>query len=437
MPRADRRVIGYGADVDDTRRSGSGTGVLAPYLDVFRTPYSVKMVLFGFVGRLPLSMVGLGSVLLVQSYTGSYGLGGGVAATGAVTTALLGPVIGRLADSLGQRRVLFPVLAVHVIGGVTFLFATRSQNGPHPWPLWVMFVAAGIAGAALPPISSMIRTRWSYVLRGSPRLPTALAFESVTDELVFIIGPVLVTFLSTTGHTTSGIVTAFTLAVVGSLLFASQVRTEPPPSGHHPRHGPLAIRTPGLRVLCVVGMAVGAILGVLEVGLVAFADKVDRMALSGLLIAALAVGSMLSGVLWGLIPWRVELRRRLVWTLSLLSLGTVPLLFIPNIWLMVGFTFVAGTAVSPSLISAFTLTERLVPARAVTEGFTWLGTAVGLGVALGAGLSGKLVDVFGANPAFGVATAAAAVAAVVVAGGQRVLDEGELVRSVADDGHSV
>src|SRR5215211_263261 len=80
--------------------------VANPYLKVLRTPHALPMVLAAFVGRLPLSMVGLGSVLLIASETGSYGLGGAVAAAGAVTTALSGPLIGRLADTFGQRRVL-------------------------------------------------------------------------------------------------------------------------------------------------------------------------------------------------------------------------------------------------------------------------------------------------------------------------------------------
>ena len=89
-----------------------------PYLQVLRTPHALPMVLAAFIGRLPLSMVGLGCVLLVASETGSYGYGGAVAAAGAVTTALAGPVLGRLADSHGQRRVLLPVLAVFVVSGV-------------------------------------------------------------------------------------------------------------------------------------------------------------------------------------------------------------------------------------------------------------------------------------------------------------------------------
>src|SRR3954452_12009546 len=170
------------------------------------------MVLAAFIGRLPLSMVGLGSVLLVQDYTGSYGLGGAVAAAGAVTAAIAGPVVGRLADTHAQRRGLFWVLGVFVVSGALFLTSVRDD-----WPLWSVFLTAGAAGASLPPVASMIRVRWTYLLRGTPRLPTALAMESVVDEFVFIVGPVLVTFLSTTGHTTSGVVTAFTLAAVGGL----------------------------------------------------------------------------------------------------------------------------------------------------------------------------------------------------------------------------
>ncbi|GAB3353691.1 MFS transporter [Modestobacter lapidis] len=384
-----------------------------PYLHVLGTPHAVPMVLAAFIGRLPLSMVGLGSVLLVQSETGSYGLGGAVAAAGAVATAVAGPVIGRLADTHAQRRVLLAVLAVFVGSGVAFLFSVRGG-----WPLWTVFLSAAVAGATIPPVSSMVRVRWTHLLRGTPSLPTALAMESVVDEFVFIVGPVLVTFLSTTGHTTSGVVTAFALAAVGSLLFAAQRRTEPPPAEHEHRRGPSAMRSRGLRVLFVVGLAVGAVLGTLEIALVAFADEQDAWSLSGLLIAALAAGSMVSGIGWGAVHWQVPLRRRLAGALAVLAVLTVPLLLVGEVWVMVPFVLVAGIAVSPSLISAFTLAELLVPRSAVTEAFTWIGTALALGVAVGASAAGKIVDVAGASTSFLVATGAAALAAVVVALGQ-------------------
>ncbi|MCZ2806017.1 MFS transporter [Modestobacter sp. VKM Ac-2983] len=387
-----------------------------PYLHVLRTPHALPMVLAAFIGRLPLSMIGLGSVLLVQSETGSYGLGGAVAAVGAVATAIAGPVIGRLADTHAQRRVLLSVLGIFVVSGVGFLWSVRGG-----WPLWTVFLTAAAAGASIPPVSSMIRVRWTHLLRGTPRLPTALAMESVVDEFVFIVGPVLVTFLSTTGHTTSGVVTAFTLAAVGSLLFAAQGHTEPPPAAHGHRRGASAIRVRGLRVLFVVGAAVGAILGALEIGLVAFADEVGQRSLSGLLIAGLAAGSMFAGIGWGVVHWKVRLRHRLVAALVVLTVLTVPLVLVTSYWLMLPLVVVAGIAVSPSLISAFTLAEVLVPRSAVTEAFTWIGTALALGVAIGASVAGKIVDTVGANASFLVATVAAALAAVVVGLGQRTL----------------
>jgi MFS family permease len=375
------------------------------------------MVLAAFIGRLPLSMVGLGCVLLVADETGSYAFGGAVAAVGAVTTAVAGPMFGRLADTFGQRRTLLPVTVVFAASGTGFLAAVKDD-----WPTVTVFLFAGIAGACIPPVSSMIRVRWTHLLRGTERLPAALAMESVVDEFVFIVGPVLVTFLSTTGHSTSGVVTAFVLAVVGSVLFAAQGRTEPPPHGHGSRGGPACIRTPGIRVLFVVGAAVGAVLGTLEIALVAFADEMDAMALSGVLIAGLALGSMASGIGWGTVHWRTPLNRRLAVVLVVLTVLIVPLLLVENVWVMLPFVVVAGISLSPSLISSFTLAELLVPPSATTEAFTWIGTALGLGVAVGASLAGVVVDEVGANAAFLVAIVPAGLAAIVVAACQRLLE---------------
>lgn len=390
--------------------------MLGAYKQVLCTPHALPMIAAGFIGRLPLSMVGLGSVLIVEDYTGSYALGGAVAATGAITTSTFGPVLGRAADAYGQRRVLLPVLAVFALSGTVFLWAIREDL-----PRWILFAAAGVAGACIPPVSSMLRTRWTYLLKGSPRLPTALAFESVMDEFTFIVGPVLVTFLSTTGHTTSGVVTAFVLASVGGLLFAAQRRTEPPPGGAQLRRGPSAIRSPGLRVLCVVGFAVGGILGDLEVSLVAFSEEVGSYSFSGLLIAALAVGSMSSGILWGTFRFTAPLQQRLLYVLAAMTLLSIPLVFIDDIVLMGVAVALFGFAISPSLISSFTLVEELVPKAIMTEGFTWVGTALGLGVAVGGSASGLIVDMVGANQAFLVATALALLAAVTVGRYQHTL----------------
>ena len=158
-------------------------------------------------------------------------------------------------------------------------------------------------------------------------------------------------------------------------------------------------------MLFVVGAAVGAILGTLEIALVAFADEEGAKSLSGVLIAGLAVGSMASGIGWGTVHWRIPLRHRLAAVLVAADRAAASrCCWSTDVWVMVPFVVLAGVAVSPSLISSFTLAELLVPAAAVTEAFTWIGTALGLGVAIGASVAGKIVDVYGANTAFLVAT---------------------------------
>jgi len=94
--------------------------------------------------------------------------------------------------------------------------------------------------------------------------------------------------------------------------------------------------------------------------------------------------------------------------------------------LMAAAAVLAGLAVSPSLISGYGLVERLSPSGALTEGLTWVSTAVGLGIAIGSSASGQLVDLRGAGWGFAVCLAGAAAAAVVGLSGHRVL------RSAAD-----
>lgn len=143
--------------------------------------------------------------------------------------------------------------------------------------------------------------------------------------------------------------------------------------------------------------------------------------MSGVLIAALAVGSMTSGILWGTLRFQLPLHSRLINVLAALTLLSIPLALIGDIMLMGIAVACFGLAISPSLITAFTLVEELVPEAIVTEGFTWVGTAVGLGVAVGASSSGLLVDSYGANQASLVATLLAMIPALTVYNFQRTL----------------
>jgi predicted MFS family arabinose efflux permease len=74
--------------------------------------------------------------------------------------------------------------------------------------------------------------------------------------------------------------------------------------------------------------------------------------------------------------------------------------------------FVAGFAIAPTLIATTSLTEQVVPAGRLTEGMMVIHTGIVAGVAPGATLAGVVVDAYGGSPAYLVAAAAGAVAAL-------------------------
>lgn len=80
--------------------------MLDSYARVLRRPGALAFSSAALVARLPISMVGLGIVLLVQERTGSYGLAGTVAAVFVLAEAAFAVLHGRWVDHFGQSRVL-------------------------------------------------------------------------------------------------------------------------------------------------------------------------------------------------------------------------------------------------------------------------------------------------------------------------------------------
>ncbi|NEE35942.1 MFS transporter, partial [Streptomyces sp. SID7982] len=158
------------------------------YGQLLRTPGAWTFLLPGFAARLPFAMLTISLVLLVQHTTGSYGVAGAVAAVAGVAMALLAPQAGKLADRFGQRAVLVPGVLLHsaAVALLTVLALTDA-------PLWTLFAAAVPTGASVPQIGPMVRARWAARLGDTPLAGTAAAFESVTDELTFVLGPVIAT----------------------------------------------------------------------------------------------------------------------------------------------------------------------------------------------------------------------------------------------------
>lgn len=368
-----------------------------PYRELFAVPGARFFVAAAFVGRMSMAMVGIGIVLLVSAVTGSYGTAGAVSATFALAYAAASPVLGRLADRYGQGRVLPPLVLANLAGMTTLVLC--AQLGA---PIWTLFPAAAVCGLTSPSMGAMVRARWSHVLRAGggpdPRLHTAFSFESTADEVIFVAGPMLVTALATGVHPAGGIAATALFTLIGGLTLAAQRATEPPP---RPRsHGGGVLAAPGVPVVLAVLLILGALFGAIEVTAIAFAEEQGHKNLAGPLLGIFALGSGAAGLWYGARNWKAPLEQRFRVGLLLLVAALVPLAVITNLYLMMALVFFSGLAVSPTIIPAYGLIESLVPAERLTEGLTWLSTAAGCGVAVGASLAGHVVDAYGTGTAF-------------------------------------
>jgi MFS family permease len=362
---------------------------------------------------MPMSMMTIATLLVVKHATGSYGVAGAASAAGTLSQAAATPLVGRLVDRRGQSAVL-PRLLVLYLSGVALLVSAAAAKAP----LGLLFLGAVLAGAGQLPYPSLVRTRWSYLLGESPDLSTALALESAADEVIFIVGPVLVTGLATVTTLLAPVVAGI-LALLGTVPFLAARASEPPPAPTATRVA--AWRIPGMWVLIGTGILLGVIFGGFEVDLVAFAQRHHAPGMSGVLLGLIAFGSMAGGLWYGARRWRRDLAARYRLSLVTLALGGLPAIAAASVWQMAPASLLVGLSIAPTLIASSGLVARVTPPGAMTEGFTWQSTGINIGVAAGSGLAGVLVDEFSLRTAIAVGPIAAVLAALVALAGSRWL----------------
>lgn len=382
--------------------------MFSPYRRVLSHPGALGFSSAALVARLPASTVGLGIVLLVEHKTGSYGVAGTVSAAYVLAQALFALLHGKLLDAFGQWRVL-PLAAA----GYTAALALMVLSVENDWPTWATYVFAALGGGFVPQIGASVRARWSHVLTSRRDVQTAYALESVLDEFVFVVGPVLVTMLATLWQPAWALALALALGCVGTVTFAAQRHTAPPArrtaavAGHRP---PLQWAT--LAPLAVVALMQGMLFGVAEVATIAFADEQGQPSMAGVLLALWAVGSLVGGLVAGTVAWRRGPEVRVRAGMVALTLLMAPTMLVASTASLGAVLLLAGLAIAPTMIATLTLVELCVPRERLTEGMALIQTGLVAGVAPGAALGGLLVDAQGPSAGFGVAVGASLLGAL-------------------------
>ncbi|MEV6294357.1 MFS transporter [Streptomyces sp. NPDC051896] len=379
----------------------------SPYRALFAEPGTQAFSAAGFLGRMPLSMMGIGVVTMISQLTGRYGLAGALSATIALSAAAIGPQISRLVDRHGQRRVLRPATLVALTAAAGLLLAAHFR-----WPDWVLFVCAAGIGS-VPSLGAMIRARWAALYRGTDKLHTAYSFESVVDEICFIFGPIISIGLSTTWFPEAGPLLAACFLATGVFWLTAQRATEPEPHPREHHGGGTALRSAGLQVLVATFVATGAIFGSVDVVTVAFADERGHKGAASVVLALYAAGSCVAGVVFGLLRFAGAPERRWLLGVAATAVSMIPLLLVGNLPLLAVALFVSGLSIAPTMITTMSLIEEHVPRAQLTEGMTWVSTGLAVGVALGSSAAGSVIDAAGARAGYGVPAVSGAVAVAV------------------------
>ncbi|MFF5015884.1 MFS transporter [Streptomyces sp. NPDC001165] len=386
----------------------------AGYLEILRARHAARLLTGTLVGRLPNATAAIALVLFVRGEGGTYSLAGALAAVYGVANAVGQPVLGRLVDLYGQPRVQLPAAVLSALAMTAFAF-----SGTDPLPFAYAAVAA--AGLFTPPLEGGLRALWPSVLRREEQVHTAYAMDAVAQEVMFTVGPLLVTLCVSLWSERAALLVLNAVGVLGALSVVLSPPSRAWRSAPREAHWLGALRSPGLLVLLGAFFFVGIALGSITVASVPYADDHGGDAVYGWLMAALGLGALLGGTVYGARQWSGTPERRLRILVALLAVCYLPLMLMPGAVAMVLLTVVSGVFLAPCIACAFIIVDRHAPSGTVTEAFSWLVTTFTVGASVGTGLAGPVVQAGGALWGFALPGVAGAVSLLVLLATGRVL----------------
>lgn len=393
------------------------------YARLLTSPGHATLALFSLFLRFPVAMRSISCIMLISAVMDSLRVAGIVAGSLMVTQAIASPVLGRLADRFGQRKVLGITCVSHVVAIIALIVLVLQEAH-----LAAMMAAAIFAGCSSVPVDGFIRTRWTSMVAGSA-LRTAYALETVLDEIMFLLGPLTAIALATIWHPATGLALCAALTFSGSMALLLHRHSEPVIVQKVEGNTHRAISMPWVRALMISYAAVGIFLGSIDVMMIAFAKEVGNLTLAGVLLAICAAGSLIGGLCYGAMNWSISQPRLLLYTSVTLCMGTIPLVLTSSPTVMGFCAFIAGLSVAPLLITCSNLLGSLTPKGCLSEGFAWLSSAGWLGFSLGVSAGGLLSDQGGADQAAWMAIAAGILALLGSLYSQRLLADGMHRRS--------
>ncbi len=373
---------------------------LAPYTAVLRTPRLPSLMLLMLFARIPATAAGMTITMhVLLALERGYGEAGLVGAMTTVGIAVGAPLMGRLTDRRGLRTMLLLSMTSEAL----FWFIAPFL------PYGLLVVTCFVSGIAVMPVMQIGRQITTALVAEDGRR-TALAMDSMAVELAFMAGPALGVFLTTHWHSRVAMWTiGATMLVFGLVLYAVNppVRGDSEHGAHVPRKEWLNGRLLG--ILISAGGATFVLSGI-EVAVVASMRGLGLTDWTGAVIAAMCAASLVGGFVYG------GMRRvPPVWALmGVMGVLALPVgLFDWSPWVLALALVPTNLLCAPTIAATGEAITRLTPGSARGEAMGLQGSAFTLGMALGAPVTGFVID--HSSPTWGFFVAALGAVAIAVA----------------------
>lgn len=365
------------------------------YLDLLRTPGVGRIIAAQLTARFPSGMLSLAFLIHIEHLEGSYGAAGLVLAATSVGQAVSGPLTSRWMGIWGMRRVLVLTMAVCAVAICTIALVAMTVP---------FYMAVGlVAGLSYPPVQPAVRTIYPKMVNSSQLTPL-FSLDASAQEIIWIAGPVITTFLAVQVSSVVAILVAAAFLIGGGIWFVSSPELGRVRIPRSKRAFGTVLRRPTVLLATVVGFLLVGSCAAVEASVVSVFGQEGPQA--GIVLAIWAIGSIVGGLSLGHVPispWALA-RRMFIVFVGL----SIAMLFLNFWWLSIAL-LVAGIGIAPALAVIFAIVSSSVKFSDTAEAYGWVGTGQLIGAALGSAAAGFLID---ANGAIGGFVAAAALALV-------------------------
>lgn len=378
---------------------------MSSYWTLLKTPGVARLIGAQLTARFPFGMLSLAFLIHIESVFDSYGAAGLVLGAMSIGQAIAGPLTSRLMGRLGMRPVLIATMIICTTAIVAMAFA--------PLPIVGLMMVGFIAGLSMPPIQPAVRTIYPKVVN-SRQLTPLFSLDASAQEIIWVLGPVMATFVAIQVSTTAGILLAAFFLVAGGTWFVALPEVGRVRIPRSRRKLGVVLKKPEVLLSTVVGFMLVAACSAVEAGVVSVFGHGSANA--GWVLGIFAVGSLIGGLALGhapIGPWALA-SRMLVVTVGL-ALASIWL----NFWWLSAALFVAGVGIAPCFAVLFGIVSASVKFSDTAEAYGWIGTGQLIGAALGSAIAGFTIDHFGPVSAIYVAAGFAALGTIIPALGRR------------------